>query len=498
MSSSRIPQTMISADSSEKELPRTKVKSIESPCKYIFWGKIVTWKTMWDTLFSSLSRGDNNCNFFPLRKNKEGPLGKARSRKMSMLGSPSIGSSAVKTNNHYAFEKIFKPVYFLGAVLGMSPYNVTDGELVLSKLKATLSMTLVVFNVVLTVLYFQSFADNFDIDFAKADTIKFLTIFRDLGGTTIMAITLMFSYVNSKHMLREVGLIYQVDSELMKLNFENDLEESERKIKKQLAILLVVLNFVFNVVGEVGSAMVRTNHRILYLLVNIYPRLVITLLNLTLYSIFTVIQTRFEMINVAIYQKVVKSNVVRKYPNELDFSDQITQLVSIHKILVTVSRNINSIFSFQILLCITVNFVLLIGDLHTSMYIIFFRIFTKHYKIVLDMIKNCITYGFDLFYLARRTSELCNEANRTKVVLLGIKIDVDKENERNTVIVSALKLIQNKLEITACRLFNIDNALLFSICGAASSYLFIMLQLDIGNRGQSNSTTTESSYATVL
>jgi hypothetical protein len=36
------------------------------------------------------------------------------------------------------------------------------------------------------------------------------------------------------------------------------------------------------------------------------------------------------------------------------------------------------------------------------------------------------------------------------------------------------------------------------ICGAASSYLFIMLQLDIGNRGQSNSTTTESSYATVL
>jgi gustatory receptor len=315
----------------------------------------------------------------------------------------------------------------------MSPYNVTDGELVLSKLKATLSMTLVVFNVVLTVLYFQSFADNFDIDFAKADTIKFLAIFRDLGGTTIMAITLMFSYVNSKHMLREVGLIYQVDSELMKLNFENDLEESERKIKKQLAILLVVLNFVFNVVGEVGSAMVRTNHRILYLLVNIYPRLVITLLNLTLYSIFTVIQTRFEMINVAIYQKVVKSNVVRKYPNELDFSDQITQLVSIHKILVTVSRNINSIFSFQILLCITVNFVLLIGDLHTSMYIIFFRIFTKHYKIVLDMIKNCITYGFDLFYLARRTSELCNEANRTKVVLLGIKIDVDKENERNTV-----------------------------------------------------------------
>jgi gustatory receptor len=85
------------------------------------------------------------------------------------------------------------------------------------------------------------------------------------------------------------------------------------------------------------------------------------------------------------------------------------------------------------------------------------------------------------------------QAATTKTALLGIKIDVVKEDERNTVIASALRLMENKLEVTACKLFRIDNALLFSvseqygnrsftstlqICSAVFSYLFVMLQFD--------------------
>ncbi|RZC00569.1 7tm 7 domain containing protein [Asbolus verrucosus] len=71
-------------------------------------------------------------------------------------------------------------------------------------------------------------------------------------------------------------------------------------------------------------------------------------------------------------------------------------------------------------------------------------------------------YSFDLYYCSNRSSALCYEANRTKKLLLSIKIDVDKEEERDAVIASSLRLMHNKLEITACKLFNIDNALLFS------------------------------------
>ena len=47
--------------------------------------------------------------------------------------------------------------------------------------------------------------------------------------------------------------------------------------------------------------------------------------------------------------------------------------------------------------------------------------------------------------------------------MVGIKIGVDNEDDRDLVIASALKLLQNPLEITAFQLFTIDNSLLFSV-----------------------------------
>ena len=49
-------------------------------------------------------------------------------------------------------------------------------------------------------------------------------------------------------------------------------------------------------------------------------------------------------------------------------------------------------------------------------------------------------------------------------MLLGVRLPVNnKEDERDTVITSALNLLNNKLEITACRLFRVDYTLLFSV-----------------------------------
>jgi gustatory receptor len=47
-------------------------------------------------------------------------------------------------------------------------------------------------------------------------------------------------------------------------------------------------------------------------------------------------------------------------------------------------------------------------------------------------------------------------------VLLGVRINVNDENERNEVIALVLKLMNRKLEITAGGLFTIDYSLLFS------------------------------------
>ncbi|KAJ3621356.1 hypothetical protein MTP99_003500 [Tenebrio molitor] len=73
------------------------------------------------------------------------------------------------------------------------------------------------------------------------------------------------------------------------------------------------------------------------------------------------------------------------------------------------------------------------------------------------------------------------EASHFKTILLSTKINIESEENRNSVIALVLKLMNNNLQITACRLFSVDYDLLFKICGTVFSYLFIMLQLDQSN-----------------
>lgn len=237
----------------------------------------------------------------------------------------------------------------------------------------------------------------------------------------------------SKKMVDQIVQFGRIDSQLKGMNLNSHFDKSERRVRRHLVVLLVLVNLIFNIFGEVASALVRDTNQILFFFVNVYPRMMIGFMTCTLNSIFLLGQTRFEMINELVSRKIENSRKCVNYPNEANFCNEIQSLVEIHKILVRTCKEINSIFLVQVLVCITMDFVLLIGDLHTSMYIIFFDLFYKHFKIVLDMIKNCVTYVFDLVYLAKRTNDLCNEANRTKILLLGIDVDIDKESERNVV-----------------------------------------------------------------
>nr|XP_015839845.1 PREDICTED: uncharacterized protein LOC107398839 [Tribolium castaneum] len=348
--------------------------------------------------------------------------------------------------NSAIYVNIIKPIAKYSLYLGISPFTTKNGQIVLSRIRLVPSTILVLTNIALTIIYSTSFGETSD--FTKAETIKFLTMFRDLGSTTMMVLNLFFSQMYFTKKLEQMRQVHEVDNQLKQMGCDLDIPNSV--VQKHLILLMVLVNLIFNTCGEVFSAWVRCQDQILIFLVNWYPRLIIGIMNSTLNLIFLLIQTRFEMINNIITRGDVTSTTIKK-------------LFNLHKILVKVVREINGIFAFQVLMCTSMNFVLLIGDLHTSIYIIFFDMFYQHHKIVLDMGKNCVTYVFDLFYLSKRASDLCNEANKTKILLVGLKIDIDQEEERNVVVTSVLKLMQNKLEITACRLFSIDNALLFSV-----------------------------------
>lgn len=53
----------------------------------------LTWKTMWERLSWSRSRGARSCSFLPFRMNIALPLGNTRSSEMSENGSPTMGTS---------------------------------------------------------------------------------------------------------------------------------------------------------------------------------------------------------------------------------------------------------------------------------------------------------------------------------------------------------------------------------------------------------------------
>ncbi|RZC40257.1 7tm 7 domain containing protein [Asbolus verrucosus] len=95
------------------------------------------------------------------------------------------------------------------------------------------------------------------------------------------------------------------------------------------------------------------------------------------------------------------------------------------------------------------------------------------------IIKNMTVYILELCYMIRRCTDVCREANRTIILLSGVKIDICREEERNCMIATSLTLTNSNLQFRACGLFAINNSLLYSICGAVSSYLFVTLQLDL-------------------
>ncbi|KAF5300087.1 hypothetical protein FQA39_LY11279 [Lamprigera yunnana] len=86
---------------------------------------------------------------------------------------------------------------------------------------------------------------------------------------------------------------------------------------------------------------------------------------------------------------------------------------------------------------------------------------------------------FFLVNTLKSSVRLCYEANRTVEVLSSIKIHSLKVLIRNLVISKCLSLMNNKLEITAYKLFKIDMSLLHSIVASITIYLVIMVQFDL-------------------
>nr|CAL23149.2 gustatory receptor candidate 16 [Tribolium castaneum] len=445
----------------------------------------------------------------------------------------------VKLHKHYV------PIILLSKILGIAPISYKNSNVNYSKIGIVQTVAYFVIFIILTIVFFEKRSALSPFELIQIRTINFVATFRTIANIILMAVLFLGTFIGRAKFLAILKQMRNLEPEFLKLDQLGATVRNNRQIRR-MVVFLIGVSLSFNLFGDLLTLFIKEELDLVWrevctFVVQVYPRLVVNTINLTFLTLLMILEGRFRVINDGIQALINDSRKVTRFPTELTFCNKIKHLVNLHKNLVKVAKDHNSLYSLHLLLWITVTFILLVGDSYIVMYVFFFHLSDVRYVMVVYLLKNVVLYGLELFILAKIVTDLCQEANSTKKLIVKIKIDIDKEDERNEVISSALKLSQNELEITACKFFSIDNALLFSanstkklivkirididkederneiissalklsqseleitackffsidnalllsICGASSSYLFIMIQLDLGNKKNETST----------
>nr|XP_015839846.1 PREDICTED: uncharacterized protein LOC107398840 [Tribolium castaneum] len=341
-------------------------------------------------------------------------------------------------------NEILKPLHVATDILGINVYKVTPKGLIYSKLK--------ILRVVLyqTVWFIStcSFIKNYQfLNVARASAITLVVFTRVfLWGLNMMAILYLMLFRNGKMILIRQKLS-EIDNKLEALGLKERLSNLAQRHKKTLTVLILIEIFALNLSSEIVThILLERNDFFASFVVLQYSRLFSTTF-LTYFLIQTlIVQKRFELIN-ELFQKGNKTI--------------LWHLVSCHLKLQRLVKILNSMFDLQILITVTFYFAQTVLDLYTGITVALFE--TNKGIFVFIALKNALQNIIELFYLTRRCSELCIQANLAKKLVLDFEIDIQDEEKRNFIVASGLKLSNNKLEITALRMFSINYSLLHSV-----------------------------------
>jgi hypothetical protein len=131
-----------------------------------------------------------------------------------------------------------------------------------------------------------------------------------------------------------------------------------------------------------------------------YPRIVVNNMNIVYCIIAIMIEERLKIVNEMFHKLNQKPKGI---------SVNVTKLVAIHRILVNLCQQLNSVFALQFLLWISQSFILVLNDVHLGIYRFFFEPFSLNFFNIFIYVKNSIIYVFDLYYLSKRSARLCFE-----------------------------------------------------------------------------------------
>ncbi|KAE8573518.1 Gustatory receptor 43b [Halyomorpha halys] len=179
--------------------------------------------------------------------------------------------------------------------------------------------------------------------------------------------------------------------------------------------------------------------------------------------------------------KMSKQTVYRK----LDIK-MFERLIEIASQIASVARNINHIYSFQLLFLISSRFLFLIIHMYAIINLVA-RSFSKNYRFIIGDVFMLSYHFYNSWKLSHASQTASKKSKEFNTLLYQLMID-DTTNE----ILHNDKLrlhISMKREVvfTACGFFNLDYTLVHSMIASATTYLVILIQF-----GQSGSAAPES------
>ncbi|XP_064214151.1 uncharacterized protein LOC107398838 [Tribolium castaneum] len=352
-------------------------------------------------------------------------------------------------------KEFFALLWSLSKFFGMTPVYIKRKKLIFTKLSIFCCLTWLTICVTSLLMFYNQMSNTISHDFVKMKSIRVVLAIHSAGMFVLMVLIIVFVFINWAKVRHQVTQLVLIDSELKK----HYQIHNETKLILVLALELVV----FNILSGVYMAAIKPNNRVVFFVIITLPRIVVSHMFVIFTTIVVVLYQNFKIVN----------SMVTSDPS------RIRHVLLLHKSLTRIGTTINSLFSLQLLVFITINFVVLLGDLYVTLYIILTNNQAKYCTTLIGLIKNCVIVIFELYYLSHVCQNVSTEANRTKFILVSTRIDISDEKKRNLVIGNILRLMHRRFEITALRLFTIDNKLLFGIFGSVASYLFIVLQLEV-------------------
>ncbi|KAJ3621374.1 hypothetical protein MTP99_003514 [Tenebrio molitor] len=289
------------------------------------------------------------------------------------------------------------------------------------------------------------------------------------------------AFTYRSEVLAQIKAISRVDSKLVNFDQRQNIILCNKYTRKALILMFILVCVAYPTVGVLLSALSGTSFDVVGHIAILYLQVVTGSFTVTLFVTAMILETRFKIVNGIFLKKVCPYN-----PN---FCKKVKCLTNIHKNLIRISGTVNEVFAVHLLLVITMSCFTLVVRVYSLVHAVIWDSVEELNNSMVSSLTSLTKTVFDLIMIARCSSKLCAEANRTKVIIMRTNLSALQEDERDLVILSSMQLEQAKLEVTACNFFNIDKSLLFTICSVVFSYVFIVVQFDMGNiQRNSNST----------